>query len=42
LSCVGLATGLLAVAEVCAVVVGIRFLFLFVTTYAIRLIDRRP
>ncbi|WP_251024573.1 cation:proton antiporter [Arthrobacter sp. ISL-65] len=42
LSSVGLATGLLAVAAVSAVVVGIRFLFLFVTTYAIRLIGRRP
>ncbi|MBT2538824.1 Na+/H+ antiporter [Arthrobacter sp. ISL-69] len=42
LNSVGLASGLLAVAAVSAVVVGIRFLFLFVTTYAIRLIDRRP
>jgi Na+/H+ antiporter len=37
-----LARGLLAVAAICAAVVGTRFLWLFTTPYLIRVLDRRP
>ncbi len=37
-----LARGLITVGAVCAVVIGVRFAWLFTTPYLIRLLDRRP
>jgi CPA1 family monovalent cation:H+ antiporter len=37
-----LARGLVAVGAVTAVIIGIRFAWIFITTYLIRLLDRRP
>ncbi|QKV67629.1 Na+/H+ antiporter [Streptomyces harbinensis] len=42
LTSAGLARAALAVAAVSAVVIGVRFLFLFTSPYVIRLLDRRP
>jgi monovalent cation/hydrogen antiporter len=42
LTSVGLTRALIVVGVVSAVVIGIRFVFLFAATYLIRLLDRRP
>jgi Na+/H+ antiporter len=42
LTSVALTRGLIAVAVVSVVIIGVRIAFLFVATYAIRLLDRRP
>jgi CPA1 family monovalent cation:H+ antiporter len=42
LSSVALARGVVAVAAVTVVIIGVRFAWIFSTTYLIRLVDRRP